>query len=648
MFLSSIQPSSQHRSSSLRSSPSIDNNNETAAIFIGQKFLPNSAIHVVKQRERKIQKEEALALSGESFSIHSCRYDSIKRSYRSDAFVWYEDHSFCGPKSSASTTTANTGTPKYLYVYNPFDRERILQPFQDLRVPPHSYQKIDLKSITSVPDSPIFLTSSLFPAIPSHARASELEPTVIGTKLGTHPYPFEDCDVPCVEEGKIRGIMGTRLVKQTDWTITFSMEGEAYYPKLHIDPEGFRLNHFYSTTHFQSDIPLPYFSWAEYSIQQEAVPFDKGIKAAVFMARNCNSHNNREKIVQELIDSPYFRVDSVSSCLHNADVPPGSDKANKSSVLRKYLFYLAFENQCTEDYITEKMWGALGAGPIPVYYGATNIHEHVPPHSIINVGDFNSTDDLAMYLNKVANDRSLYDSYHTWRKQPLPSSFVSKYNFTHIHGTCRTCRWAFARMYGLGWNHFQQEVRDLVIPRDLCWSKAGVIVRPFREVLPDHLPPISRNNLQGEDCSSENTRKPLETTFGGRWSRKVAQHDGVIDILLTSLGDNGAFNYVLETFLSMTAEPDLIREGQVRLQDDKSRYTLLWNPPESAVVTGLQRDDDSSLVGLKMEISQSSLRVRVIVEDLDPLHELAHQDESYFGSLMIRDFWNPLEVFYAI
>lgn len=58
-------------------------------------------------------------------------------------------------------------------------------------------------------------------------------------------------------------------------------------------------------------------------------------------------------MVKSLIESDAgLRVDSVSSCLHNADKPTGVD--DKESIMRQYLFYLAFENQCEDDYISEK------------------------------------------------------------------------------------------------------------------------------------------------------------------------------------------------------------------------------------------------------------------------------------------------------
>lgn len=93
---------------------------------------------------------------------------------------------------------------------------------------------------------------------------------------------------------------------------------------------------YYGTTSFKSEIPLPYFSFAEYNIQNPAVSFQDGIKGASFLARNCQSMNDRENVVQQLMDTGFI-VDALSSCLNNV-VNPGFDLDNKGEVNRKYLF----------------------------------------------------------------------------------------------------------------------------------------------------------------------------------------------------------------------------------------------------------------------------------------------------------------------
>ena len=113
-----------------------------------------------------------------------------------------------------------------------------------------------------------------------------------GGQKGILPrYP---CDVPCTSDQPM-GVINRRLVKGTPFSIDFSMEGPQYYQSLRVNPVAHRFNRFYSTTSFQSEIPLPYFSFDEYGdkLQAPAVKYSEAIKGAVFLARNCNSRNNR-------------------------------------------------------------------------------------------------------------------------------------------------------------------------------------------------------------------------------------------------------------------------------------------------------------------------------------------------------------------
>ena len=85
------------------------------------------------------------------------------------------------------------------------------------------------------------------------------------------------------------------------------------------------------------------------------------------------------------------------------------------------------------------------------------------------------------YLEHVANNKTLYDSYHVWRDWPQPE-FQAKMNLTWTHSTCRTCRWAYARLYGLRWNHGQPRIEDMHIPRKTCQdSKTGLLQHPIME-----------------------------------------------------------------------------------------------------------------------------------------------------------------------
>ena len=282
----------------------------------------------------------------------------------------------------------------------------------------------------------------------------------VGGRVPNRDVP---CDVPCKWSPR-GGILITAHVLDMPPPndILISMEGESYYPSLKLGSKHAAM----STTRFDSDIPMPYFSWAENNIQTAPVPFEDTHKAAVFIANNCHSHSNREQLVKDLLAR--MPVESVSGCLNNKKLP-ADEKRDKTALMRRYALYLAFENQRVDDYITEKLWGALDAGVLPVYFGAPNIKEHVPVHSIVSVDDFPNRDALAVHLVDILSNKTLYDSYHAWRRKPLPEWFVRKYNFTHVHSECRTCRWADAKRRGLDWDKARQRASRCVevTPEDI-------------------------------------------------------------------------------------------------------------------------------------------------------------------------------------
>ncbi|KAL3574228.1 hypothetical protein D5086_024841 [Populus alba] len=81
-----------------------------------------------------------------------------------------------------------------------------------------------------------------------------------------------------------------------------------------------------------------------------------------------------------------------------------------------YKFVLAIENTWTESYVTEKLFYALDSGAVPIYFGAPNVLDFVPPHSIIDGTKFSSKEELASYLKNLANDPVAYGEYHAWRR----------------------------------------------------------------------------------------------------------------------------------------------------------------------------------------------------------------------------------------
>jgi len=76
-----------------------------------------------------------------------------------------------------------------------------------------------------------------------------------------------------------------------------------------------------------------------------------------WIVSNCRS-KLRLSFVREL--KKYIRVDVFGRYSSIFGQPRSCPKSNTTDCLKKYKFYLAFENALCEDYITEKYWRHLG------------------------------------------------------------------------------------------------------------------------------------------------------------------------------------------------------------------------------------------------------------------------------------------------
>lgn len=539
-----------------------------------------------------------------------------------------------------------------------------------------------------------YAMSVMFPALPTRQNqrnvSSGLVPVRLGIK-GVRPsqsfwLPFEKCDVSCYYLNNNIGLNAiTRTIQGTDWEIVTSMEGPMYYKSVTSENEQRPDNLFYATTSLDSEIPMSYFSWDDYAPDGKPVPgnrYDRVQKAAVFMARNCQSKNRREDLVKDLMklsdsSNSSLQVHSISKCLRNRDPPAVTKADDKNEILGQYMFYFAFENQLIKDYITEKLWASLfRSGTIPVYYGSSNIEDHVPPHSVIVVRNFANSQALWDHLVRVANNQTLYESYHAWRQEPLPKWFIQKYNFTHTHSLCRMCRWAFAKQYGMAWDHEQQSIdEDLILSqRKVCWDESsGLLTRPFRESWFSHnfrgIAADGQNHSMcgdlgcaaskksGEElCDEEASGKSRSVTLAqGEFRRTVWSHDGVLDLLLEPLTEKrrGIMLHLAAPLLDDIEDRlywNFIHHRLFWVQSKSSRMTIMTNqdfvvasPTAGAIqmfVTFKDTEPEKMLL-------DTTLRMRIIIEQIDEMtrNSDGKSELSYFGRWMIQDFLNPIEKF---
>ncbi|KAJ8040926.1 Glycoprotein 3-alpha-L-fucosyltransferase A [Holothuria leucospilota] len=183
----------------------------------------------------------------------------------------------------------------------------------------------------------------------------------------------------------------------------------------------------------------------------------------MWMASNCRATGwPRTKFVSEL--QKYIDIDIYGKC-GKLSCPKGNDCGD---TIRKYKFYLAFENSECTDYITEKFWEPLYFGSIPIVYGPTKAdYEKVaPPNSFIHVEDFPKLKDLAKYLLKLDKNDNLFNEYFEWRRHGLVEINLIA---TYYEPAVTFCRIA-EKIHNLRRNEKQQKAENVDLPR---WWEAS-------------------------------------------------------------------------------------------------------------------------------------------------------------------------------
>lgn len=132
----------------------------------------------------------------------------------------------------------------------------------------------------------------------------------------------------------------------------------------------------------------------------------------------------------------------------------------KIDMISKYPFHLAIESTNREaGWVTEKIYQALYAGTVPVYYGnSREVAKHLPPGSYIDVGKFSTAKELAEYILEVAFDTELYMSYHAWRWNEHTATYFDRLvRNGRTNSPCRLCE------------HIVERKKD---PGNLAWQGA--------------------------------------------------------------------------------------------------------------------------------------------------------------------------------
>ena len=110
--------------------------------------------------------------------------------------------------------------------------------------------------------------------------------------------------------------------------------------------------------------------------------------------------------------SQYKHIDCPGKVLNNMSdaIEPrnGNWGQSKLEFIKNYKFTIAFENNKTYGYTTEKLYHAFEACSIPIYWGNPDVIKDFNPKAFINCNDYKSFDDVINKVIELDNDDKKY------------------------------------------------------------------------------------------------------------------------------------------------------------------------------------------------------------------------------------------------
>ncbi|KAK2141087.1 hypothetical protein LSH36_1166g00060 [Paralvinella palmiformis] len=161
------------------------------------------------------------------------------------------------------------------------------------------------------------------------------------------------------------------------------------------------------------------------------VSFANKSKSVMWAVSHCKVPSQRDVYAAEL--AKYIDVDIYGKC--GTLTCPKDDAENCTKMWAStYKFHLSFENTICPDYITEKFYRPLKYDMIPIVLGGGDYKTVGPPHSYIDVKDYESPKELAKYLRYLAHNEKKYNEYFQWKQK-----YTIQDNFRRM---CKMCEMA--------------------------------------------------------------------------------------------------------------------------------------------------------------------------------------------------------------
>lgn len=242
-----------------------------------------------------------------------------------------------------------------------------------------------------------------------------------------------------------------------NWTMTYRYDSDIIRPYGYFSPK----NEHQSLMSSLQSPPDNHFQWKPYDereffhnvLPRKGPEFyqlaDRPNKVAWIVSR-CYSPSHREQYVTKLQE--YIQVDIFGGCSNNrpcnyAQANHLHDDDNCTMLMKeKYKFYLSFENSFCHDYVTEKFFRRISENMLVIVLGgegkdntttSTFYNQIAPPHSHLNVFDYESPKALAETLHMLDQNVSAYLSYFWWKDHYTVQD--GRNDADHAHAMCQLC-----------------------------------------------------------------------------------------------------------------------------------------------------------------------------------------------------------------
>lgn len=207
-------------------------------------------------------------------------------------------------------------------------------------------------------------------------------------------------------------------MSQCDWAFTFRHDEEVNHPR-HMRLPNYILK-----------------GSAKKLIESKKIPLSEIKKEKTKFCNFLYFHHVplRDEFFKKL--NKYKKVDAPGKCMNN--IPPLGNKKDcrdsrfsnnwyeeKLKFLKPYKFTIAFENTSYPGYVDEKIYQAMVANSIPIFWGDPLIHKDFNVKSFINVHNFKNMDEVIKRIIEIDQDDKLYEEM---LKQPwLPNNKPTKW-----------------------------------------------------------------------------------------------------------------------------------------------------------------------------------------------------------------------------